>query len=278
MAQAIYIRKDGVRGTLVDSTGAVRGGLQFSVTLGMAAEISIKIYDGEKDAFLTQTELARYVAFNFVLADDFSQTTDPQIRVNTGITVGADGSINVIIPNTNTEGLATWLGQKAQDTIGVELACYEAGEETPTMVLQWSCVVYNRRDLEGGEPTAPIDPEYLTAAQVYALIAQKSFAALTASTEASLSIAESDAVIEWSPSADATLAAVALPAAGVQYSWEVRLNLAANATLTLGTGISFATDADGVVDAVTGGAINILLVRATASGAKVFVCGTEAAA
>lgn len=279
MAQKLYIRKDGVRGTLVDSTGAVQTGLQFSVTLGMAADLYIVLFNEDTEEPMTATELANYTGWNFVLADDFDQTTEPQIRINTGIEVisaAGMGIVRVTIPNTNTEGLATWLGTAESKTIGVELAGYKTGETIAAMVIQWSCVVYNRRDLEGGDEPEPIDPNYYTKAQVDALIAQKSFATLTTKTDASISLAASDMVIEWNPVANATLFSVAVPAAGVQYSWEVRLNLPANATLTLGSGISFAVDGDGIADAVTGGAVNILLVRATASGATVFVCGTEA--
>ena len=96
-------------------------------------------------------------------------------------------------------------------------------------------------------------------------------------SSASISLSSSDEVVEWSPSSNATLSSVAIPASGVQYSWEVRLNLASGTTLSLGNSISFAVDANNVADSVTGGAVNILLVRSIASGAKVFVCGTEAA-
>ncbi len=98
---------------------------------------------------------------------------------------------------------------------------------------------------------------------------------VTTSTDASLAITDSMRVVDWSPVSDATLASVASPSAGYVRCWEVRLALAANATLTLGAGIAFAVDKDGTSDEVAGGCVNILLVRATSAGATVYVCGTE---
>lgn len=102
---------------------------------------------------------------------------------------------------------------------------------------------------------------------------------VTSSVDSACTLSAADQVVEWSPVGDCTLdvASAALPSSGTQRSWEVRLNLASAATLTLGNGLVFVTDADGVPDSVTGGAINVMLVRAIASGAKVYVCGTEVA-
>lgn len=126
--------------------------------------------------------LENVAAWQWVMDKDFDSETafilvadDANISVSSVTEVVDDAEytyteISVPLPNTNTEELNAWLGtSKSKNGLTAELVGYDA-EGSAVFVLQLENFTVRNRLTGSGEPTA-IEPEYLTEAQVRALIA-----------------------------------------------------------------------------------------------------------
>jgi len=163
---------DGVNASVVDEYNQLQN-WTASIVRGMNAELVLKLFSGtSQDSAMAQADL-NYASWYFVMSDDWDTTTEPQIRVSSGITVDEDGLIHIPLTDTNTEELIATLGTSESVTLGCELCGFSAGETPPAFVLQWDISVRNRRSDAGtGTPTAVPDGSY-NAAQVDALLAAK---------------------------------------------------------------------------------------------------------
>lgn len=163
---------DGVNASVVDEYNQLQN-WTASIVRGMNAELVLKLFSGTtQDSAMAQADLD-YASWDFVMADDWDTTSEPQIQVSSGITVDEDGLIHIPLTDTNTEELITALGTSESVTLGCELCGFSAGETPPAFVLQWDISVRNRRSDAGtGTPTSVPDGSY-NAAQVDALLDAK---------------------------------------------------------------------------------------------------------
>lgn len=154
-------------------------------TLVRGCEVCLKMRlfaNSDGDAAYPITAFSNIVSWQWAMDNDFNESTSYKlIADNSNITVATvtdtvDGTdidyteISIPIPNMNTEELATWLGtNKSKNGLAGELIGFDAAS-TQVFVLQVENFTVRNRITSLGTPT-PIIPDYLTAAQVRALIA-----------------------------------------------------------------------------------------------------------
>ncbi len=162
----MYLRASSVSAKHVDSYNQIITTLP-SVTRGMRAMLILKLLGDDGNAI--DTNLNTYSSWDFVITDDWDTSTDPQIRVNSGVTV-VNNEINIPLTETNTEELIASLGSAESKTFGCELVGFEAGETVPGYILQFDISIRNRRsDLGTGTPEPVSDGNY-SASQINALL------------------------------------------------------------------------------------------------------------
>ncbi|UDQ96809.1 hypothetical protein AAEX28_07060 [Lentisphaerota bacterium WC36G] len=166
MSQTInlYLQMNGTKSRQLDTTlNEVR--ILPSLTRGVKCLVILHFFDSNQEP-LTMTE---YSSFDFVLADDYSLTTPPQIRINNNISA-TENTVVIPIDNTNTVELGSFLGNSSEKKIGGELVAFVNGETTPAFVNNFDIIIQNRRSSAGtGTPTSVDDGNY-NAAQVDALL------------------------------------------------------------------------------------------------------------
>lgn len=126
--------------------------------------------------------LSGIVSWQWAMDSDFSEATSYKLEAdNSNISVAEvedeiDGDENtyteltIPIPEMNTEELAEWLGtEKSKNGLHGELVGFNADGDS-VFILQVENFTVRNRITSLGEPT-PADPDYLTAAQVAALVA-----------------------------------------------------------------------------------------------------------
>jgi len=154
-------------------------------TLVRGCEVCLKMRlfaNSDGDAAYPITAFSNIVSWQWAMDKDFNEATNYILEAdNANITVSTvtdtvDGTdidyteISIPIPNMNTEELATWLGtEKSKNGLAGELVGFDA-ESKQVFVLQVENFTVRNRITSLGTPT-PISPDYLTAAQVRALIA-----------------------------------------------------------------------------------------------------------
>lgn len=166
-----YLRADGPSTRIVDASNLSVGGNPPAGILGMSAELTIVVFEGQSATPMPASAFATIGSWRMSVDRDFSQTTAPLLRVTSGITVGSDGQIIVSIANLSSEPLATALGNSSSVQFTAELAGYGAGQTTPSFIVQFPLAVLNRIDLEGGSGSLPVTSDYYTRAQTEALLA-----------------------------------------------------------------------------------------------------------
>lgn len=191
-----YIRAADIKGVIVDKYNQTTGAAVPSVTRGTQALLRLRLLDilGKS---LTANDLA-YGSWSFVLANDWNPDTDPQILVNTGITiaeVSIDGTVysevQISLLDLNTQELVDKLSTSESVTLGAELAGYPSGQTTPGFLLQFNMKVCNRRGKDGTGTTTTLPDNYYSGAQSDARYINRSAFALCASTILTIS---SDAI------------------------------------------------------------------------------------
>jgi len=139
-----------------------------SIVRGMQIELVLHLLDDNGEPMTVDN----IVGWEFVLAHDFDTTTDPQILVNSGITM-TDNVVRIPILDTNTENLVTFLGSAETKSIGAELVGFASGETTPCFVLQFSINIRNRRSSAGCGTVTELPDNYYTKAQTDTLVGAK---------------------------------------------------------------------------------------------------------
>ena len=153
------------------------------VVVGVAAKLR---FDLRRDEFREDQTLMPYAAgelssdtFYLVLDMDYDQTTAPKLLLsgNVELTAGPDGEtyLDAVLPNTASAEIVAALAKQKTVTIHGEIGGYSAvnGAAMADWVVGFDLTLRNRVWL-GGEvpPEVSGDPEYLTAVQVQALIAE----------------------------------------------------------------------------------------------------------
>ena len=153
-----------------------------SLAIGLAARFNLDLRTKELDSesrlkSVGIDELAGVVSWYIAVDSDFNQATAP-VLLNTSpdVTVSAtdDGRtiLSFIAPNTYVSALIAAAKSSQSVTLTVEMGGYD-GSGKLIFLLQFPLVMRNRVWTEGGSaPEVPQDPEYLTSAQVKALIAE----------------------------------------------------------------------------------------------------------
>ena len=177
-----YVAAPQTLGTVRDYANA-KG--EAAPTLVRGCEVCLKMRlfansDGEAPYPLDQ--LANIVSWQWAMDKDFSEATSYILEAdNNSITVAevtdeVDGTeieyteVSIPISNMNTEELAAWLGtSKSQSGLNGELVGFDASGKQ-IFVLQVEGFTVRNRITSLGTPE-PIEPDYLTAAQVRSLIA-----------------------------------------------------------------------------------------------------------
>ena len=165
----MYLRADSVNAQLVDSYNQVINSLP-ALTRGLRARLILKLLDADGQPL--SENLNKMVSWDFVIADDWSSETAPQIRVTEGITVSGN-EIHIPLTETNTEELIASLGTSESKNFGCELAGFELGETSPGYLIQFNISIRNRRGDAGAGSPVPVGDGSYSAAQIRALFAAK---------------------------------------------------------------------------------------------------------
>jgi hypothetical protein len=141
-----------------------------ALTRGLRARLILKLLDADGQPL--SENLNKMVSWDFVIADDWSSETAPQIRVTEGITVSGN-EIHIPLTETNTEELIASLGTSESKNFGCELAGFELGETSPGYLIQFNISIRNRRGDAGAGSPVPVGDGSYSAAQIRALFAAK---------------------------------------------------------------------------------------------------------
>jgi len=180
----VYLRVDGVVGTVVDSY-AQRSYATPTIARGLAARLSLRPLHVDGSPFAL-SELD-YAAWDFVVAHDWITTTPPQIRIQTDIEVVeveegevTYAEIQIPLTNTNTEELIAVLGSTEGSTLGAELAGIPEGDSIPGILIQFDLGVRNRRGTAATGTPTPVGDGTYSSSQVDALLVVKAGHSITA--------------------------------------------------------------------------------------------------
>lgn len=145
---------------------------------GIETMLKLRLFGSANDLTPYPIEqLSGISAWKFVMDADYDPASNYKIQAdNANITVASvtDNEmtyteVSVPLIETNTEELASWLGTtKSKSGLTAELVGFD-GNGDAVFVLQIENFTVRNRLLSIGDPT-PIEPEYLTEAQVRALI------------------------------------------------------------------------------------------------------------
>ncbi len=173
----IYLRAGDVAATVVDEYNQTAKTTP-TITRGMRANLCLRPIDSEGNPI--PAENLDYVGWDFVLANDWNTSTDPQIRVQTGFTVSSVtvgdktfSQITIPLTETNTTQLVEALGSSASVKLGAELAGFESGESDPGFLIQFDVNVRNRRGTAGTGTPEPVGDGTYSAVQIDVLLDAK---------------------------------------------------------------------------------------------------------
>ena len=173
----IYLRAGDVLATLVDIYNQ-KIKTTPSITRGSQANLCLRILNSDATPWAAAD--LDFASWDFVMASDWLSTTDPQIRVQSGITV-AEVIVNEItyseicipLTETNTAELITALGNNEKITLGAELAGFAVGESEPALLIQFNINVRNRRGTAGTGTPEPVGDGTYSSSQTDALLSAK---------------------------------------------------------------------------------------------------------
>lgn len=177
----IYVSAAEAVGVLRDYANA-KNATAPALVRGIETMLKLRLFSAANDLTPYPIEqLSGIAAWKFVMDADFDASSNYKLQAdNENITVASvtetvDGTentyteISIPLKDTNTEELEEWLGTaKSKNGLTAELVGYD-GEGVGVFVLQIENFGIRNRLTSAGDPT-PIEPEYLTEAQVRALI------------------------------------------------------------------------------------------------------------
>lgn len=153
-----------------------------SLAIGLAARFNLDLRSKELDSesrlkSIDPEDLATIRSWYIAIDADFNQATEPVVlSTSPDISVAAsDGRtiLSFVIPNTNVASLIEAAGTRAAVALTIELGGHDSNGQL-VFLAQFPLNLRNRvwANLGSVPPEVASDPEYLTAAQVKALIAE----------------------------------------------------------------------------------------------------------
>ena len=178
----IILKLTGGTAAVVDEYGKGLAAPEIKVGIAAALELDLRSNQIDDETGILKPypfeELSGADGFYLAMDSDYDQETDPKMLRFDGImlTQSEDGRtvFYAPIPNTATPGIMEAVGKGVTVTLNTEFAGYD-GDSPAQAVFAWafSMVVRNRIYLGDKVPDEVMeDPEYLTAAQIKALIAE----------------------------------------------------------------------------------------------------------
>lgn len=177
----IYVAANSALGVVRDYANAKT---VSAPTLVRGCEVMLRMRlfaNADGDTSYPLEQLQNIVSWQFVMDDDFDSSTAYILQAdNADITVKSVSEeidelersfteVSIPLTKTNTVELAEWLGtQKSKSGLHGELVGFDAAGDD-VFVLQIENFTFRNRITSQGDPTE-IEPEYLTAAQVTALV------------------------------------------------------------------------------------------------------------
>ena len=178
----IYVAANGALGVIRDYANA-KGVSAPTLVRGCEVLLRVRLFaNSEGDTPYPVEQLQNITAWQWVMDYDYNSETQYILEAdNSNITVESVSEmvedaervfteISIPLTSTNTVQLAEWLGtQKSRSGLHGELVGYDASGDD-VFVLQIENFTFRNRISALGSPTE-IDPDYLTEAQVRALVA-----------------------------------------------------------------------------------------------------------
>ena len=153
-----------------------------SLAIGLAARFNLDLRTHELDfesilKSVSSDELQPVKSWYIAIDGDFNQKTAP-VLLETEPDVTVSGTtegrtiLSFVVPNTSTQAFIDAAKSNPSVSLTVEIGGYD-GHGQLIFLLQFPLIMRNRIWVEGGTPPdVASDPEYLTSAQVKALIAE----------------------------------------------------------------------------------------------------------
>ena len=177
----MYVAAPETLGIVRDSANA-KGVAAPTLMRGCAVTLKIRLFSElDSDSPYPMSEFANVVTWQFAMDSDFAESTAYKLEAdNEDITVATvtEGSGNdavsfteftIPISQMNTQELVNWLGNsESKSGLNAELVGFDA-HAGQIYVLQIKNFTVRGRITSQGHPT-PVDPDYLTEAQVNALV------------------------------------------------------------------------------------------------------------
>ena len=178
----IILKLTGGTAAVVDEYGKGLAAPEIKVGIAAALELDLRSNQIDDETGVLKPypfeELSGADGFYLAMDSDYDQETDPKMLRFDGITLTQSEDGRTVfyapIPNTATPGIMEAVGKGVTVTLNTEFAGYD-GDSPAQAVFAWafSMVVRNRVYLGDKVPDEVMeDPEYLTAAQIRALIAE----------------------------------------------------------------------------------------------------------
>ena len=179
----IYVSASGVVASIRDYANA-RSESAPSLVRGVETCLKLRLYAAANTTEPYPIEqLSGITAWKWAMDKDYNESTNYILQAdNENITVGTVTEkvedvtytyteVSIPIPQTNTEELVAWLGNdKSKTGLVGELVGYN-GNGDAVFILQLENFSVRNRLTSTGSPT-PIEPDYLTEAQVRAIIGE----------------------------------------------------------------------------------------------------------
>ncbi|MFA6805234.1 MAG: hypothetical protein WCR17_04585, partial [Candidatus Methanomethylophilaceae archaeon] len=147
----VYIRKTDARTVEVDDNNRPARSV-VAIHRNEPLTLAIHIFDGTASTQMTQAQLAAYaVSWQLNIAPS-PNMAGPLCLQSTSATVDAEGTISVIVRETDTVQAAAAIGNNTRATWTAELTGTPGDSEQPSMVLQWRVAYINRVASENEPP------------------------------------------------------------------------------------------------------------------------------
>lgn len=233
----VYIRKTDASAIEVDSNNRPARSI-VAIHRNEPLILAIHVFDGTASTQMTQVQLAAYAAaWNLNIAPS-PNMTGPLCLQSTSATVGADGTIAVVMDVTDTVQAAAEIGNDTRAIWTAELTGTPGDSEQPNLILQWRIAYINRVASENEPP-----PESQTSNFYQKPVIDAKFAAVGNAIPAATTVARGTIQIA---SADEAAAGLDTGKAIVPATLKTELDKI-ESTLNIPTDINELNDADGLL-------------------------------
>lgn len=166
----IYLRKTDASAIEVDSNNRPSRSVA-AIHRNEPLTLNIHVFDGTASTQMTQEQLAAFAAaWNLNIAPS-PNMEGPLCLQSTSATVGADGTISVIVDVTDTVQSAAEIGNDTRAIWAAELTGTPGDSEQPNLILQWRIAYINRVASENEPPPTAETNNYYPKPVVDALFA-----------------------------------------------------------------------------------------------------------